>query len=143
MERPCKNPTTSSFDRMVNYHKLNNLVWVWVTDRILGRARLVPPATPTWTSWDAIIITIPREANQCVPRRIVRKCENDFQRKEAHRALSENGSIPYPDSIFADGANWSYFMPWYGDYTMDGWAHDNTAADWKTVMNNDYADHPR
>jgi len=36
------------------------------------------------------------------------------------------------------GAGWSYFMPWYGDYTMDGWAHDNTAADWNSIMNNNY-----
>jgi mannan endo-1,4-beta-mannosidase len=38
----------------------------------------------------------------------------------------------------ADGAGWAYFMPWYGDYTMDGWAHDNTADDWKKILNSDY-----
>jgi mannan endo-1,4-beta-mannosidase len=52
--------------------------------------------------------------------------------------LSENGSVPFPDEMKTDGAGWSYFMPWYGDYTMDGWAHDNTAADWKKIMNSDY-----
>ena len=52
--------------------------------------------------------------------------------------MSENGSVPHPDSLAGDGAGWSYFMPWYGDYTMDGWAHDNTAADWKAIMNHDY-----
>jgi mannan endo-1,4-beta-mannosidase len=52
--------------------------------------------------------------------------------------LSENGSVPYPDSMKADGANWSWFMPWYGDYAMEGWANDNNAESWKTVMNNDY-----
>jgi hypothetical protein len=29
-------------------------------------------------------------------------------------------------------------MPWNLDYTMDGWAHDNTAADWKQISNHDY-----
>lgn len=29
-------------------------------------------------------------------------------------------------------------MPWYGDYAMEGWANDNTAETWKTVMNNDF-----
>ena len=29
-------------------------------------------------------------------------------------------------------------MPWYGDYAMEGWANDNTAESWKTVMNNEY-----
>ena len=38
----------------------------------------------------------------------------------------------------ADGANWSWFMPWYGDYAMEGWANDNNAESWKIVMNNEY-----
>ena len=29
-------------------------------------------------------------------------------------------------------------MPWYGDYAMEGWANDNNAESWKTVMNNEY-----
>lgn len=29
-------------------------------------------------------------------------------------------------------------MPWYGDYAMEGWANDNTAESWNTVMNNSY-----
>ena len=53
-------------------------------------------------------------------------------------ALSENGSVPYPDEMKADGANWSWFMPWYGDYAMEGWANDNNAESWNIVMNNDY-----
>ena len=47
--------------------------------------------------------------------------------------LSENGSIPHPDSLVSNEAGWSYFMPWYGDYTIDGWAHDNTADDWNSL----------
>ena len=38
----------------------------------------------------------------------------------------------------ADGANWSWFMPWYGDYAMESWANDNNKESWKTVMNNEY-----
>jgi mannan endo-1,4-beta-mannosidase len=52
--------------------------------------------------------------------------------------LSENGSVPYPDEMKADGANWSWFMPWYGDYAMESWANDNNKESWKTVMNNEY-----
>ena len=52
--------------------------------------------------------------------------------------LSENGSVPYPDEMKADGANWSWFMPWYGDYAMESWANDNNAESWKKVMNNEY-----
>ena len=41
-------------------------------------------------------------------------------------------------ALLADGAAWSWFMPWYGDYTMDSWANDNTKADWNAIMNHDF-----
>jgi len=46
--------------------------------------------------------------------------------------------VPMPDSMKADGANWSWFMPWYGDYAMPSWANDNTDESWHEVMNNEY-----
>ena len=133
---PCKALYRLVFDRMVNYHKLNNLVWVWVTDESSDAL--------DWYPGDAYVDIVgrdyyyyPREANHASLVASFENVKTIFSAKKLI-ALSENGSIPYPDSMVADGANWSYFMPWYGDYTMDGWAHDNTAADWKTVMNNDY-----
>ena len=54
-------------------------------------------------------------------------------------ALAENGSIPYPEKMQVDNANWSYFMPWNGEFTMPiNGSNDNTAADWDLIMNDDY-----
>jgi len=49
-------------------------------------------------------------------------------------ALSENGSVPSPENMIADGAGWSWFMPWYGNFVTQA----NTASDWNNIMNNSY-----
>jgi mannan endo-1,4-beta-mannosidase len=122
------------FYRLVNHHGLNNLIWVWTTDEAADAL--------DWYPGDEYVDIVgrdyyyyPREANH---GSLVASFENvkDIFGGRKLIALSENGSIPHPDSMATDGAGWSYFMPWYGDYTMDGWAHDNTAADWNSIMNN-------
>ncbi|MBN1760895.1 MAG: hypothetical protein JW863_21390 [Chitinispirillaceae bacterium] len=124
------------FDRLVNHHGLNNLIWVWTTDEASDAL--------DWYPGDEYVDIVgrdyyyyPREANHGSLVASFEKVKDIFKGRKII-ALSENGSVPHPDSMVADGAGWSYFMPWYGDYTMDGWAHDNTAADWNAIMNNDY-----
>ena len=124
------------FERFTATHGLNNLIWVWTTDEA-GDA-------PSWYPGDAYVDIVgrdyyyyPREANHGSLVASFEKIKEIYGGKKII-ALSENGSIPHPDSLVGDGAAWSYFMPWYGDYTMDGWAHDNTAADWKSIMNHAY-----
>ena len=46
--------------------------------------------------------------------------------------MSECGGIPNPTTTFSDGATWSWFMPWYGDYTES--SSYNGASYWKTAM---------
>ena len=133
----CKALYRLMFQRFTGVHGLNNLIWVWTTDEagdalnwypgdqyvdILGRDYYYYPRIANHGSLVASFETIKELYNGA---KII--------------ALAECGSVPYPDSMASDGAGWSYFMPWYGDYTMDGWAHDNTAADWKSIMNNNYA----
>ncbi|HAJ78982.1 MAG TPA: beta-mannosidase [Fibrobacteres bacterium] len=132
----CKALYRLMFDRFTNYHKLDNLIWVWTTDEASDALN--------WYPGDDYVDIVgrdyyyyPREANHGSLVASFEKLKEMYSGNKLV-ALSENGSVPYPDSMVADGAGWSYFMPWYGDYTMDGWAHDNTAADWKTIMNNDY-----
>jgi mannan endo-1,4-beta-mannosidase len=133
---PCKALYRLMFDRLVNYHSINNLVWVWVSDES-GDAL-------DWYPGDEYVDVVgrdyyydPRQANHSSLVGSFENMKSIFSAKKLI-ALSENGSVPYPDSMVTDGANWSWFMPWYGDYTMDGWAHDNTAADWNVIMNHDY-----
>lgn len=132
----CKALYRLMFDRFTKHHGLNNLIWVWTTDEA-GDAL-------AWYPGDEVVDVIgrdyyyyPRIANHGSLVASFEKVKEIFSGKKIV-ALSENGSVPHPDSLVGDGAGWSYFMPWYGDYTMDGWAHDNTAADWKSILAHDY-----
>ena len=134
--KACKALYRFMYDRMTKQHGLTNLIWVWTTDEAAD--------APEWYPGDDCVDIVgrdyyyyPREANH---GSLVASFEKVKELSGGKKiiALSENGSIPHPDSLKNDGAGWSWFMPWYGDYTMDGWAHDNTAADWKSIMNNDY-----
>ena len=124
------------FDIFVNQKGLHNLIWVWTTDEA--------PDALEWYPGDDYVDVVgrdfyyyPREENHASLIGSFEKLKEMYGAKKII-TLSENGSVPYPDEMKADGANWSWFMPWYGEYTLESWAHDNTAESWKTVMNNDY-----
>ena len=124
------------FDIFVNQKGLHNLIWVWTTDEA--------PDALDWYPGDDYVDVVgrdyyyyPREENHASLVSSFEKVKEMYGAKKIV-TLSENGSVPYPDSMKADGANWSWFMPWYGEYTLESWAHDNTAESWKTVMNNEY-----
>lgn len=132
----CKALYRFMFDRLTSHHHLDNLIWVWTTDEAADAL--------DWYPGDEYVDIIgrdyyyyPREANHGSLVASFEKVKDIFGGKKVI-ALSENGSVPFPDEMEQDGAGWSYFMPWYGDYTMDGWAHDNTAEDWNRIMNHDY-----
>lgn len=132
----CKSLYKLMFERYTKEHHLNNLIWVWTTDEASDAL--------DWYPGDQYVDIVgrdyyyyPREKNHGSLVASFEKVKDIFAGKKII-ALSENGSIPHPDSMKADGAGWSWFMPWYGEYTMDGWAHDNTAEDWKSIMNNAY-----
>ena len=124
------------FDIFVNQKKLHNLIWVWTTDEATDAL--------DWYPGDEYVDVVgrdyyyyPRESNHASLISSFEKVKDIFGAKKIV-TLSENGSVPYPDEMKADGANWSWFMPWYGDYAMESWANDNNAESWNIVMNNDY-----
>ena len=133
---PCVALYKLMFDTFVNKKGLHNLIWVWTTDEATDAL--------DWYPGDEYVDIVgrdyyyyPREANHASLISSFEKVKEMYGAKKIV-TLSENGSVPYPDSMKADGANWSWFMPWYGDYAMESWANDNTAESWKTVMNNEY-----
>ena len=124
------------FDIFTNQKGIHNLIWVWTTDEA-GDAL-------DWYPGDEYVDVVgrdyyyyPREANHAS---LVSSFESvkDIYSARKIIALSENGSVPMPDSMKEDGAHWSWFMPWYGDYAMPSWANDNTDESWNEVMNNEY-----
>ena len=132
----CKALYRLMFQQFTSVHGLNNLIWVWTTDEA-GDALDWYPGDQYVDILGRDYYYYPRIADHAS---LVSSFENvkDIFSGTKMISLAECGSVPYPDSMQSDGAGWSYFMPWYGDYTMDGWAHDNTAADWNSIMNNNY-----
>ena len=134
--KPCVALYKLMFDIFVNQKGLHNLIWVWTTDEASDAL--------DWYPGDEYVDIVgrdyyyyPREANHSSLVGSFETVKEMFGGRKIV-TLSENGSVPYPDEMKADGANWSWFMPWYGDYAMEGWANDNTAESWNTVMNNSY-----
>ena len=132
----CKALYRLMFQQFTAVHGLNNLIWVWTSDEA-GDALDWYPGDQYVDILGRDYYYYPRIADHAS---LVSSFENvkDIFSGTKMISLAECGSVPYPDSMQSDGAGWSYFMPWYGDYTMDGWAHDNTAADWNSIMNNNY-----
>jgi mannan endo-1,4-beta-mannosidase len=130
----CRNLWRLMFNRMVNHHGLDNLIWVWTTEES-GREL-------EWYPGDQYVDIIGRDwypsPNQQakVHGSLVANFENikNIFGTSKMIALSENGPIPHPDSLVNDGAYWSWFMPWNREFTTQV----NTAAEWNYIMNHNY-----
>jgi mannan endo-1,4-beta-mannosidase len=129
---PCVKLWRLMYDRMTNYHGLNNLIWVWTTT---DDSRAL-----TWYPGDEYVDILgmdiyPGEREHGSQVIAFSRVKEIFKGKRII-ALSENGSIPYPELMERDGAYWSYFMPWYGEHTKD--ARHNSTDEWKKIMSADY-----
>lgn len=95
------------FDRFTNFHKLTNLIWVWNGQ---NKCMAVHPNTFDIVGED-IYTDPPVHASQIEKYREVTSYTCD---KPA--TLSECGSIPDPDEMQRDGAEWLWWLPWWGSF---------------------------
>ena len=120
------------FDRLVNYHGLNNLIWVWTSTGtphalnwypgdefvdIIAADIYNPPG-----SYGSNFITFDNIASIYGGKKII--------------SLSENGPIPDPDKLFEQGAAWSWFSTWSGNFITDGYF--NSQSHIEKVFNHEY-----
>lgn len=118
--------------KMYNYYTidkgLNNLVWVlgytgepkvtyYPGDQYVDIA-----AADTYVSDNGSLITLYRNVEKIVG-------------KNRPIALHENGPIPDPDKVIADGADWLYFMTWHTSFLTDG--KSNTPESLNKAYNHD------
>ncbi|MGM9804112.1 MAG: glycosyl hydrolase [Muribaculaceae bacterium] len=128
------------YDRLVNEHKLNNLIWVWTVQVVEGFESDAVAAYPGNDYVDIVGTDIYADDTAA------KKAEFDFINNNVTRgkkliALSECGNIPDPSKCFAQGDTWSWFMVWYsqnnGKLVIDGNYKLNTQSYWQQLMSSD------
>lgn len=119
------------YDRLVNHHGLNNLIWVWTVDKIEG--------ADGWYPGDDIVDILGIDIYD-TPSHDSRREYFDFTADIAKGTkmvtLSECGSIPHPDNMITGGDKWLWFMPW-----LDQFLHDEKylkVETLKEIMNSDF-----
>jgi mannan endo-1,4-beta-mannosidase len=123
------------FDRLVNHHKLNNLIWVWTTDSA--------SSAHDWYPGDDVVDLVgmdiyPQAGDHSSQASEFQKVKQIFNGRKII-ALSECGSIPDPDQAKSGNADWSYFMPWYRDHTIPQGNNAHNSVDfWKKLMGSSF-----
>nr|AAC44232.1 beta-1,4-mannanase [Caldicellulosiruptor saccharolyticus] len=121
------------FDRLVNYHKLNNLIWVWN-----GQDAAWYPGD---NYVDIIGEDIYEEKAQYSPYadRFAKALKYTNARKMI--ALTECGTIPDPAVLKQEGISWSWFSVWAGNFVMTGSKYNDEWNDnhmLRKIYNSDY-----
>jgi mannan endo-1,4-beta-mannosidase len=131
---PAKQLYKIMFDRFVNHHKLNNLIWVWTTDSA--------SSAHDWYPGDDVVDLVgmdiyPQAGDHDSQVAEFNKVKQIFNGRKII-ALSECGSIPDAAQAKSAGAYWSYFMPWYREYVIPQGANYNTLDFWKALMGSSF-----
>lgn len=105
---PCKALYRLMYDRMTNFHQLNNLLWVWNS------------VDPAWYPGDDIVDVVTTDiyasAGDHSSQSSSYKSLNGLSNDGKLIALGEVGNIPDPVNTRADGANWAWWLVWNGDF---------------------------
>ena len=126
---PCKKLYQIMFDRMVNYHGLHNLIWVWTHE----------PNDDAWYPGDEYVDIVGSDIYKDGDHSSQILEFNDMTTRYGGKkmvTLSECGSFPDVDNLVKDGAAWSYYMTWYGSYVED--STYNSLDLWKKMFASDY-----
>jgi mannan endo-1,4-beta-mannosidase len=105
------------FDRFTRHHGLNNLIWCYNPTEKRG-------ALENWYPGDDVVDMISLDLYPRLGGRPTFAAEyrrfHGFRNGRKVVALSENGPIPDPDRLFAEGAHWPFFSTWSGKFLTDG-----------------------
>ena len=129
---PCKALWKLMFNRLVVYHGLNNLIWVWTSDTNSSAISWYPGDEYVDIIGMDVYPTTDLHGSQIIA---FDKLREIFSNKKM-LTLSECGAAPDPALMKSKGDMWSWFMPWNGDYTESD--AQNGATWWKKYFSYDY-----
>jgi mannan endo-1,4-beta-mannosidase len=104
---PFKKLWRLMYDRLTNYHHLNNLIWVYSSG-----------IDPNWYPGDQYVDIVGADEYPTDVQDPENGIWNTLQSEYGGRkliALSEYGGAPDVPRMFTVGSKWSYFMSWTGD----------------------------
>lgn len=123
----CKKLYLLLFERLTDYHGLDNLIWVWSTPE------------PEWYPGNEYVDIVGYDSypSQGGYHPAINMYENmsALVKKKKIVTMSENGPIPDPDKIMSFSAGWSWFCTW-GDMISD--SKKNELEHVKKVYNHEY-----
>lgn len=127
----CKKLWILLYDRLTNYHQLNNLIWVWTTTD--------SPHALEWYPGDEYVDILGvdvylENGDYSVSSTMFDNLRNIFEGKKV-LTMSENGTLPDPDKLNSEQAPWSYFCTWVGSFLFDG--KKNTLEHLSRVFNHE------
>jgi mannan endo-1,4-beta-mannosidase len=125
----CKKLWQVMFDRMVNVNGVHNLIWVWTHE----------PGDDAWYPGDEYVDIVGRDIYKTGDHSSQILEFNDMTSRYGGKkmvTISESGSYPDVDNLIADGAGWSWFMVWNGDFVQS--STYNSLDLWKKMFASDY-----
>lgn len=120
---PCKALWKLMFERLVNHHQLNHLIWVWTTEDNNEALNWYPGHDVV----DVVGMDIYPGENQHQSQIVAFENVKEIYQGRKLITLSECGSVPDPAAMYAEGDMWMWFMPWNGDFTR---SDKHNGADW-------------
>jgi mannan endo-1,4-beta-mannosidase len=110
------------YDRLTNFHKINNLIWIWTTSD--------SPKALNWYPGDDYVDILGvdvylSDGDYSVSSAMFDNLRNIFKGKKM-LAMSENGTLPDPEKMKEQEARWLYNCTWVGDFIFDGKKNSQT-----------------
>ncbi|MGN0634546.1 MAG: glycosyl hydrolase [Oscillospiraceae bacterium] len=98
------------YDRLTNYHNINNLIWVWNGQ------------DPTYYPGDEYVDIVGYDVYADAGDYSSKKEYYDLTKNSAGTnkivAMTENGTLFDPETAMNDGTRWAWFATWNGEFTI-------------------------